>query len=99
MLEIPEYSALVFDQPLTQMYQGQVDFHCRVIYVRTYVNFTRVNIMEPKYERAQVNVKVERGSTFTFTRNVPDIASKLRKHEKVTRGSQVIICEGMIKYK
>ena len=55
--------------------------------------------MEPKYERAQVNVKVERGSTFTFTRNVPDIASKLRKHEKVTRGSQVIICEGMIKYK
>ena len=55
--------------------------------------------MEPKCERPWVNVKFERGSTFMFTRNLPDIASKLRKHVKVTRDSQVIICEGMIKYK
>jgi len=29
------------------------------------------------YERPPVNVKVERGSTFTFTRDLPNIASTL----------------------
>ena len=29
------------------------------------------------YERPQVNLEVERGSTFTFTRDLPDIARNL----------------------
>ena len=36
--------------------------------VRTHVNFTRVNKIEAMYGRPYVNVKVERGSTLTFTR-------------------------------
>ena len=37
----------------------------------THVKCTRVNEIEAKYERPRVNVKVERGSTFTFTRDLP----------------------------
>ena len=38
----------------------KVDFHCPVIlYVRTHVNFTRVNTIETMYGRLRVNVKVE----------------------------------------
>ena len=37
--------------------------------VRTHVKFTRVNEKETLYERPRVNVKVERGSTLTFTRD------------------------------
>ena len=36
---------------------------------------TRVNTTEATYERSRVNVKVERGSTFTFTRDLPYIVS------------------------
>ena len=39
--------------------------------VRTHVNFTRVNIIEAMYKRPRVNGKVERGSTFTFTLDLP----------------------------
>ena len=47
----------------------------RNFYVRTHVNFPRVNNIEEMYERRPVNVKVERGSTFPFTRDLPYIAS------------------------
>ena len=42
-----------------------------------HVNFTRVNKIESMYKKVQLlqNVKVERGSTFTFTRDLPYIAS------------------------
>ena len=36
---------------------------------------TRVNEIEAVYERPRVNVKVERGSTFTFMRDLPYTAS------------------------
>ena len=42
----------------------RVDFHSRVI-------FPCVNEVEAMYERPRVNMKVERGSTFTFTRDLP----------------------------
>ena len=37
------------------------------------------------YERPRVNVKVERGLTFTFTRHLPHIASNLFTHVIFTR--------------
>ena len=37
----------------------------------THVKCTRVNEIEAKCERPRVNVKVERGSTITFTRDLP----------------------------
>ena len=46
----------------------------RNFHVRTHVNFTRVNKIEVMYDRPRVNVKVERGSTFAFTRDLPYIA-------------------------
>ena len=39
--------------------------------VRTQVNFTRVNKIEVMYDRTRVNVKVERGPAFGFTRDLP----------------------------
>ena len=42
--------------------------------MRTRVNFTRVNKLEAMYEVSRVNVKVERRSTFTFTRGLSYIA-------------------------
>ena len=42
----------------------------RDFYVRT-----RVNKIETMYERSRVSVKVEQGSTFTFTRDLPYIVS------------------------
>ena len=45
--------------------------------VRTHVKLTRENEKEAMYERLRVNVKVERGSTFTFTRGLPYIVSIL----------------------
>ena len=42
----------------------------RNFYVWTRVSFTRVNKIEAMYERTLVNVKLERGSTFTFTRDL-----------------------------
>ena len=43
----------------------------------THVKSTRVNEIEAKYERPRVNVKVGRGSTFTFTRDLPYTVSVL----------------------
>ena len=44
----------------------------------THVNFTRVvNEIEAVYERPRVNVKLERGSTLTFTRDLSNIVSVL----------------------
>ena len=43
--------------------------------MRTLVNFTRVNKIEAMYERPRVNVRVERGSTFTFMRGLSYIDS------------------------
>ena len=42
-----------------------------------YVKFTRVNEIETLYERPRLNVKVERGSTFTYARDLPYIVSIL----------------------
>ena len=41
-----------------------MDFHCRVV-------FMRVNKIKAMYDLLRENVKVERGSTFTFTRDLP----------------------------
>ena len=45
----------------------------RNFHVRTHVNFTRVKKIEVMYDKTHVNVKVERGSTFAFTRDLPYI--------------------------
>ena len=42
----------------------------RNFFMGTHVKCTRANEIEAKYERPRVNVKVERGSTFTFTRDL-----------------------------
>jgi len=49
----------------------------RNFYVRTHVYFTYVNKIVTMYEVPRVNVKVERGSTFTITRCLSYIASIL----------------------
>ena len=43
--------------------------------MRTHGNFTRVSKIEAVLERPRVKVKVELRSTFTFTRDLPYIAS------------------------
>ena len=45
--------------------------------MRMHVKFMRVNEIEEVYERPRVNVKDERGSTFTITRYLPYIVSIL----------------------
>ena len=62
----------------------------RSYHVRTHVNFTRVNKIEAMYERSRANVKAERGSSFTFTRDLPFNVSiiyarnaRSRRHVKV----------------
>ena len=50
--------------------------------MRTHAKFTCVNEIEAMNERPQVNVKVERGSTSTFTRDLPYIVSILFKQVK-----------------
>ena len=52
--------------------------------MRTHVDFTRANKIEAMYERPQVNVKVERGSTFAFTFGLSFIASILFTRVKLT---------------
>ena len=47
----------------------------RNFYVRTHVNFTRVNKIETMYGRPHVNVNVEPCSTFTITLGLSYIAS------------------------
>ena len=53
--------------------------------MRTHVNFTRVNKLEAMYEVSSVNVKVERRSTFTFTRGLSYIACISFTHVNITR--------------
>ena len=55
----------------------RMDFHRRV-------SLTLVNKMGAVYERPRVNVKVERGSTFNFMRDLPNIASILFARVKFT---------------
>ena len=50
--------------------------------VRTQAKFTRVNDIEVVYERPHENVKVERGSTFTFTRDLSYIVAILFRRVK-----------------
>ena len=45
---------------------------------------TRVNEKEAMYERPHANVKVEEGSTFTLTRNLPYIVSIVFTRVKFT---------------
>ena len=54
-------------------------------YALSHVKFTCVNKLEAMYERPRVNVKVERGLVFTFTRDLPYIASNLFTHVIFTR--------------
>ena len=56
--------------------RGKWRFRCwfpllRNFTVRAHVNFTRVNIIEVMCKRPRLNGKVDRGSTFTFTRDLP----------------------------
>ena len=57
----------------------KVDFHCRSMKYRNTGNgiistFVKLSFL---YEKPRVNVKVERGSTFTFTRGFSYITSIL----------------------
>ena len=45
--------------------------------LRNFYEGTRVSKIEAMYRRSSVNVKVERGSIFAFTRDLPYIASVL----------------------
>ena len=66
----------------------KVDFQSRNFYVRTEVIFNCfrcVNKLETMYGRSDVNVKVERGSTFTFTRGFSYIVSILFTHVKLVK--------------
>ena len=60
-----------------------VDFHSRVIFtygIRKHVDFTRVKKPRGRYEVSRVNVKVERVSPSTFTRDLSSTASILLTH-------------------
>ena len=58
----------------------KVDIHCRVIFTcGKRVKFTCVNEIEAMYERPRVNTKVERGSTFTFTRDFSISLTHIKK--------------------
>ena len=50
--------------------------------MRTHVNFTRENEIEAMYERPHVSVEVERGSTFTYTRDLSYNVSILFTRER-----------------
>ena len=58
----------------------RVDFHCRLIFTCVYkhVNFNLVNKIEARYKMlSSFFFKVERGSNFTFTCDLSNIASIL----------------------
>ena len=55
---------------------------------------TRVNEIEARYEKPPVNVKVERGSTFTFTPDLPYIFSILFYARKIYVRTHVKIRDG-----
>ena len=63
-------------QGVLSAWRAEVGFHCHVIYAL----FTRVGKIEAMCDRRPVNVKNERGFTFTFTRDLPCIASILPTH-------------------
>ena len=68
-------------EPTRQLVWQALLSDCRVI-------FTRVSKIEAMYTRPRVSVKVERGSTFTFTRGLSYIASISFMHVnsgKITR--------------
>ena len=56
-----------------------------IFHVRKHVYFTRVYKIEATYEVWRVNIKVERGAVFTFTRDLSYIASILFTHVNFTR--------------
>ena len=56
----------------------------RNFHVRTIVNFTRVDKIVATCGRLRVNVIEEPGSTFTFTCDLPYIASNLLRRVKCT---------------
>ena len=58
----------------------KVDCHCRVIYVHTHVNE-----IETTYEVLRTDVRVERVSTLTFTRDSSHITSFVFTHINFTR--------------
>ena len=63
-------------RPLTDIFQGWFPMSRK--FSVTHVNFTRVvNEIEAMYERPRVNVKLERGSTLTFMRDLSNIVSVL----------------------
>ena len=59
--------------------------------MRTHVKFTCVNEIETMYERPRVNMKVERGPTFAFTRDLPYIVFFLFTRIKIYVRTQVKI--------
>ena len=62
----------------------------RNFFARTHVKFTGVNEMEAMYERLRgLNVKVEQGSTFTFTSDLSYFASILLTRLKLRDRAQV----------
>ena len=74
----------------------RIDFYCCVSFqCQRTLNFMCVNEKVAMYERPRVNEKVERGSTFTFTSDLPYIyiafvlstRAKIyvRTHVKITR--------------
>ena len=56
-----------------------------IFHVRKHVYFTRVYKIEATYEVSRVDIKVERGAVFTFTRDLSYIASILFTHVNFTR--------------
>ena len=52
--------------------------------MRTHVHFKGLNKVDGMYERSHVNVKVEPGSTITFTRDLPHVATILSTSVKFT---------------
>ena len=62
----------------------RIDFHCRVIVPCERTLNLHVNEIEAMYERPRVNAKVERGSTFTFARDLSNIVSILFTPVKFT---------------
>ena len=49
--------------------------------MRTHVKGTCLNEIEAMYERPRVNVKFERGSTFTYTRDLRDYSETNDKRD------------------
>ena len=61
----------------------QVPLLCN-FYVHGDITFTHVNKIETMYKRSRENVKVERGSTFKFTRDLSYMSSMLLTRVKLS---------------